>query len=77
MDWLTGTLAVASVTLVTSFYGYLYFNKYKLTGRIYQFLYSKNTPYFCHTIKSNCYGLVQCVAHRLLCCCSALVLCYG
>ena len=33
--------------------------------------YVKNTPYFCHTVKSNCYGLSQCVAHRLLLVCSA------
>ena len=37
MDWLTGTLAVASVTLVTSVTDYLYFIKYKLTAGNYQF----------------------------------------
>ena len=37
MDWLTGTLVVTSVTLVTAVTDYLYFNKYKLAAGNYQF----------------------------------------
>ena len=44
--------------------------------------YTKNTPYFCHTIKSNCYGLVKLLGNSLLrvllaLLCWLLLLCYG